>query len=243
MRRYTYKPRSLRKQEKKTTIRLVTNLAIAVVFVFIMINWGLPFLIGSLSFFNKYRASEQKKSAPIEEDSAIPPPVLNIPFEATNTATIKINGYSSADSKVELYVDEELKATVETGSDGSFTADNIALSLGTNNIYGQTINEKDKKSLSSKNIKVYYSNEKPKLEVSEPQDGQEIKGGDKKVRVSGTANPENSVAVNGSTVILGKDGKFTTEISINEGDNDITVTATDQFGNSNQLSKKVKYTP
>lgn len=249
MRRYpTYKPRSLRRKESKTTRKIILNFIIALVFVYVLINWGLPFIIGGLSSFNKLKPKPQVIKA--EEDAAIAPPVLNIPYEATNTAVIKITGYSSPDSKVEIYVDEELKATVNTQSDGSFTAESIPLSLGTNNINGKTINDQNKKSLSSKNIRLIYSNDKPKINLTEPQEGQEVKGGDqtgsssnKKIKVSGKSDVENTVSINGSTLVLSSDGSFSTEVALNEGDNNITATATNQFGNSTSVSKTVKYTP
>lgn len=241
MRRYSYKPRSIKNKERKAALRLIANFVIAIVIVYVLLNWGFPALIGTLSYFQKNKSPD--KSTPVVEDTAISPPVLNIPYEATNSASIKINGYSSALTKVEIYLDDDLKTTVNTQSDGSFQSDEIDLALGTNNISSRTVDEKGNKSLPSKNIKIIYSNEKPMLKLNEPQDGQEIKGGDKKIRVSGTTDPENSVSINGSTTIVNSEGAFSQEISINEGDNIITVVAVNKVGNTTTAERKVKYTP
>lgn len=243
MRRYSYKPRSIRKKEKKTAVRLIVNFIIAIAIVYFLISWGLPALIGGLSYIQKLKSPPKKTAASIVEDTAISPPVLNIPYEATNTATIRIKGYSSADSKVEIYLDDDLKTTVNTQSDGSFQSDDIDLALGTNNIAARTVDEKGNKSLPSKNIKVIYSNEKPSLKINEPQDGQEIKGGDKKVKVSGSTDTDNSVSINGSTVIVNNEGSFSQEININEGDNIIVIVATNRVGNSTTSERRVKYSP
>ena len=93
----------------------------------------------------------------------------------------------------------------------------------------------------SKNIKVYFNNEKPKLEVSSPSDNQEIKGGDKKIRVTGNTDPQNTVAINGASVIVNGAGDFASDVTINDGDNTITIVTTNSFGNSTSIDRKVKY--
>lgn len=245
MRRPTYrssfKPRSLRHSESKAKKKLIFNLVIIVVLIYVFFNWGLPFLVGNLGFLNKYKTVKPAEKVKIDE--AIAPPVLYVPFEATNSASLAISGYATPLSKVEIYIDDELKSQTTTDSEGKFTADPISLNLGSNNLYALTINDKDKKSLPSKTIKLFYSNEKPTLEVSQPADGMEITSGDKKVVVSGKTDPNNSVTVNGATVIVNSEGNFQTTININDGDNVITVISSTNFGTTNQTERRVKYTP
>ncbi len=244
MRRYRssyYKPRSLRRLENKSRRNFILTIILGLVGVYLLLSWGLPALIGGLTTLNKFR-HEGKTPAVAVEDAAIAPPVLNIPYEATNTATIKISGYSSSNSKVEIYLDDALKDTASTSDDGSFTSSDLSLSLGTNNIYGKTVNG-DHKSLASKTIKLIYSNDKPKLDISEPQDGAQVHGGDKKVKVSGKTDPLNSVSINGSTVIVNSDGSFASDTGLNDGDNNITIIATNPVGNSTKSERKVSYSP
>lgn len=212
--------------------------------LYALFTWILPTLIGGLSFFNRFKGIP-KKEASVSENSILAPPVLNIPFEATNTASIFIRGYSIPGASVEIYVDGDLKATSKASDDGSFITDPVELSLGTNNISGKTVDEKGGKSLPSKHIKIIYDNDKPKLDVKEPSDNQEIKGGDKKVTVAGTTNSEKdiTVMVNGIRVIVSPDGSFFQKIDINEGENNLSITATDTFGNTTQVTRKVIFIP
>lgn len=245
MQRYNYsrssfKPRSLRRYESKAKNKLLSTIVIGGILVLIFLFWGLPTLIGGLSFINKLKDSPKIVT---EEDAAIAPPVLNIPYEATNTAAIRINGFTTPNSDVEIYIDDKLKTTTRSGTDGRFTTDEITLLFGTNNIYGKTVNEGGKKSLDSKTIRLVYSNEKPKLEISSPTDNQEIKGGDKKIVVAGKTDPLNSINVNGTTAIVNTEGNFNMTLNINEGDNFIKIVAADNFGNTNQIERKVIYTP
>lgn len=236
-----FKPRSVRRMEKNSKRNLVITGLVGVLVLFFLITWGLPAIIGGLSVFNVFKPKEEVKS--VLEDPAIAPPVLNIPYEATNSAEIRISGYATADSKVEIYIDDELKTVAETSLDGDFKTDPIELSMGTNNIYGKTVESEDRKSLASKTIRVIYNNEKPKLEISEPGDGTKIKGGDKKVKVSGNTNPDSFVTVNGFAVIVNNEGNFTTSISINDGENKILVVATNPVGNSTQAERTITYDP
>jgi bacillopeptidase F len=107
------------------------------------------------------------------------------------------------------------------------------------------MDEQGNKSLSSKPIYIYYSNEKPILEINSPSDNQTIKGGDKKVTVSGKTNSDKEIVINinGIMTIVGSDGSFSQNININEGDNNITITASDKTGNVTSESRKVIYQP
>ncbi len=236
--RSNYKPRSLRRMENKSKKRLIWSIIISIFLLVIIFNWILPNLIGQLSKLNK--ASNKIVS---RQEVELAPPVLNIPYEATNTASIRIKGYSTPHTKVEIYLDDSLTNTQTTDSDGNFLTDPINLSLGTNNIYGKTLDDNHKQSLPSKTIQVAYNNDKPQLEIQEPEDGKEIKGGDKKVTIRGKTNPDNDIRVNGAKVIVNSDGTFFTTINLNDGDNTINIVASNSVGNTTSIDRKVKYSP
>ncbi len=236
-----YKPRSLRRLEKRSKRNIVISLVIMFGLFYLLVSWGLPALIGSLSFLNRFKPIMKIESA--SKQVVIAPPVLNIPFEATNSAGIIISGYSTPKYKVEIYFNDDLKNTVEVQDDGRFQTETILLSSGINNIYGKTIDPSANKSLSSKTIKLIYSNEKPKLEITEPTDGQRIQGGDKKIRVSGKTDVDNSVTINDVTVIINTDGNFSKEVNLNEGENTITILTTSLVGNVTKIERKVFYSP
>lgn len=238
MYRSSFKPRSLRHSESKAKRKLIFIIIGILIACYVLFNWGLPFIIGHLSFLNKSKTVVPAETLKIDE--AIAPPVLYIPFEATNSASLPLSGYAAPLSRVEIYIDDEVKSQTTTDSEGKFETGPIALNLGTNNIHAVTINDADKKSLPSKNIRLFYSSEKPKLEVSEPADGVEIKG-DKKVKVAGKTDENNSITVNGSTVIVDAEGNFQTVAALNDGDNTLTIIASNSFGNNNQIQRTVKY--
>lgn len=236
--RSTFKPRSLRHNESRAKKKLIITIVGILVVSYIFFVWILPFVIGQLSFLNKKTSTVDAESLKIDE--AIAPPVLYIPYEATNSASLEFTGYAAPLSKVELYIDGEIKTQTVTDSEGKFTTSQVALNLGTNNITAVTINDSDKKSLPSKNIRLYFSNEKPKLEISEPAEGAQITG-DKKVKVAGKTDVNNSITVNGSTVIVDSEGGFQTIVALNDGENTLTIKASNTFGNTEETSRKVNY--
>lgn len=243
-RSYTNKSFLSRRIERKSKKNFLLTLIICGFLIFILFAWFIPTFIGSLSFLNRYK-QPVKTTKSVSESALLAPPVLNIPYEATNTASIIVHGYTTPETSVEIYINDNLTSTTKSASDGSFVSDQVTLDLGKNSISGKTIDSQGNKSYGSKPIIISYSNEKPELEISNPQDNSEIKGGDKKVTVSGKTNDDQEITVliNGNRVIVSSDGSFTQVLDINEGDNNISVTATDKAGNTTEVTRKVVYQP
>jgi hypothetical protein len=77
----------------------------------------------------------------------------------------------------------------------------------------------------------------PKLEISQPKDGATID--EESVEVKGTTDISASVEINGDEVENNL-GSFTHSVDLEEGDNTITITATDSAGNKAEKTIKVK---
>lgn len=235
--------RSVKKLARKSRRNFVVTLIIIAFLIYSTINWILPNFIGGIGFVKNILSPVQKALPQSSQNFTLAPPVLNIPFEATNTAQIDIKGFGAPNSKVKLYMDDEPKLTVDVGSEGTFTFEKVPLALGTNNIFGKTINEQGSESLPSKTIKIIYDSEKPSLAVSEPEDNKKIQGGERKVKVAGKTEPGAKVFVNDTQVIVSGDGSFTTDQPLNDGDNTISIKAQDPALNFSEVQKTVNYTP
>lgn len=241
---YKYRTRrQIRKIARNSRRNFIITLVLIVLLAYGTVNWVLPSFINGIGFVKNNLSPPDKIIRQTSDSALLAPPVLNIPYEATNTAQIGITGYATANSKVKLYLDDQLKDTVDTLENGDFVVRNLELSLGTNNIYAKTLDEKNVESLPSKTIRVIYDDEKPSLILNEPEDNKQIQGGDKRVRFSGKSELGVQIFINDNQIIVDKDGNFTTDLPLNEGDNDFNVRAKDKASNSSEISRRVTYQP
>ena len=230
--------RSAKRLAKKSRRNFIITLILISFLLYATITWILPFFITGLGFITDFLKPNQKIVTKTENTS-LAPPVLAVPFEATNTAQIDIKGYATSHSKVKLFLDDEARETVAVSAQGEFIIPNVLLSLGTNNIYAKTLDEKDSESLPSKTIKIIYDDEKSSLTLTEPEDNKIIQGGDKKIKFSGKTEPGVQVFINESQIIVDSEGNFTRELPLNDGDNNFDIKAVDQAANTTEISRKV----
>lgn len=239
----SYKTRSARRLAKKTKRNFLVSILLIGFILFATINWILPNFISGLGFIKGILQPSKQVVSSLEENPLLAAPVLYIPFEATNSSEINISGNSTPNSKVKLFLDDEEAQVVDVKDDGTFSFENISLSLGTNNIYAKTLDSQDKESLPSKTFQIIFDNEKPLLAINEPEDNKKIQGGEKSVKVSGKTEAGVKVLINDSQTIIDKDGNFSADYPINEGDNTITIKAIDLASNISEIQRKVIFQP
>lgn len=239
----SYKTRSARRLAQKGRRNFLISLTLIAFIIFATITWILPTFIGSVGFVRDTIKPSQKQKSAVEENPMLAAPVLNIPYEATNSPQIDIKGYTTPEAKIKLYVDDAEVKETKAETDGSFVFEDISLSLGANEIYAKSFDDNNKESLPSKHFKVAFDNEKPTLSLSEPEDNKKIQGGDKKVKISGKTETGAKVLINDSQVVVDSGGNFSTDLQINEGDNTITIKAADLAGNTSEIQRKVIFQP
>lgn len=228
----------LAKNFERRTIRNTILMALGIILiVFILVKFGISFLIGFSTFLG---SGGQSSQAPKEKQIGyIPPPVLNPLPTATNSAHIVISGESMKDQTINLYINDDLKDKVLADNNGNFTFSQ-QLSLGDNLIKVKA--EKDsKQSDFSNSFNITYSNSQPKLEVSSPTDGQSFSKDQNPITVSGKTDSNISVTVNGFWAIIDDNNNFSYSLSLQNGENQIKIVAIDQAGNKTEKSLKVNY--
>lgn len=236
-----YRTRSARRLARKSKKNLFATILVCLFLIYATIFWILPNVIGGLGFLNSF-LKPSKKTNFVSEGSTLAPPVLNIPYESTNSSQIDIRGFATAHSRVKMFLDDEMVSDEKVNEDGSFTAINIDLRIGTNNIFGKTVDEKNHESLPSKTIRLVFDNEKPSLEVTEPEDGK-IFQAERKIKVSGKTEPGSKVLINDTQAIVSSDGTFSSNYGLNDGDNNLTIKAMDKASNINEISRKITFQP
>ncbi len=228
-------------RRKRNRKNFLTTLLIIAIILYVTLSWALPNLINILGTANKvFKPSSKKES--VSDKTSLAPPVLFIPYEATNSAKIDIKGYTLSSSKVKIFLNNKPEEEDEVMEDGSFIVRNIELNLGINDLFGKTIDDKGQENLSSKVVKIIYDNEKPALEIAEPEDNKEIKDS-RKVKISGKTEVGVQDFVNNSQIIIGSEGSFQTEISLNDNENILTIKAQDKATNYTEVVRRIVFKP
>lgn len=210
---------------------------LSIVFVFVVIKWGFPFFIRII-------AGDGVAINKTEED-IIPPqmPMLTPLPEATNEAMIIVEGYTEAGAKLELNINDVLSKTDTAKEDGSFRIE-ASIQNGQNRVQVRAVDLANNASMSEVKL-VTLDKEPVVLTISSPKDGTEFIGKNSQVvDITGKTNKQSTqVLANNSFVDVGRDGTFTYKYSLNAGENEIKLVASDKAGNKDEKTIKLTYSP
>lgn len=228
--------RRLEKQGRKNIIFSIFG----ILFVFFaLFKFGIPLLAD----FSLFVSNNDTKSASEKQKlNFIAPPLLNPMFNATNSANINVSGVSSPKQTIELYINEELVNKITTEDDGSFKFTDIKLN-GTENILKAKAIIDNNESDFSKPISVLFKNSNPSLTIESPSDNQNFSSDQKSIEVTGKTDAGVKVTINDFWVIVDETGKFSYNLTLKDGENNIKIIAIDEAGNKTEMEKKVTYSP
>lgn len=208
---------NLSRYEKRTKRQTVFFLLLSLVLLFLLFVYGLPALLNLTGFISNYR-----KSSSIVAKKEIPPttPRLSEDLAATSSAKVKISGVADPKMTVELWQNGVSQGTMVAKDDGTFNF-NVNLNSGDNSFTVQAVSDSGEKSSLSAEYKISFLKNPPKLEVFAAADG----------TIAGKTDPGATVSVNDRLVVVDSIGKFSYQLNLKDGENKITVVATDPAGN------------
>ncbi len=217
-----------RKSEEQVTKKTVF-LGFATVSAFIIIViFGLPFLIKFSVFLGDAKVRKNKEVG----EKVIPPlaPRLVIPFDATNSATIKISGFAEPNVEVELLKNDVSIGKKTVNTSGEFSYDDVNLEEGSNYFTTLAVSEKGGSSEMSKVLEINYDSISPDLKMISPTD-ETIKVEVDNFEIVGQVEKDNSVTINGRIVMLEDDGNFKHKVDLINGKNQFEIKVKDSAGN------------
>jgi Glucodextranase, domain B len=173
-----------------------------------------------------------------QSDTYVAPPTLNPVVDATSSAQITVSGFGIKNQTINLYLNDQQIDQTTVGNDNTFKFSSVNLQQGQNTITVKAVNSSGKQSGSSNTDTISYLKNPPLLTISSPQDGQGFdKGSTTTVSIQGTTDPGAKVTVNGFWAIVDDQGNYNYLYTLQDGDNDIKVIATDAAGN--QTTKEI----
>ena len=200
-----------------------------------MFKWGVPWMINTIS-------GPERRESLINGNDIIPPqqPAISALPEATNSARVRVEGYTEAEAEVTLLINDVVEASDLADKTGFFNFDDATLILGENRI---GVSAKD----ASGNINqspislITYDNKPVVVIIESPTDRTELFGKNKQtVEIKGKVNKEDAqVLVNNSFTMIESGGVFSYKLMLSDGENKIVVTATDRAGNRDEEEMKI----
>lgn len=210
---------------------LVISLLVSVVM------FGVPLLIK----FSVFLGERKSNVVVSDNDDSFPPlaPRIFVPFEATSSAALSVNGTAEIGTLIELVKNNVLLDTINTDDDGDFVFENVLLDEGNNVFSAVAVSPKGKRSELSKEVVVVFDQDPPSLEMTNPsEDELTVDFADYDIR--GITEVDASVLVNGRVAMIDGEGNFKLKLQLALGKNDIEIRAKDMAGN--ETVKKIVIT-
>jgi len=226
-----------RVQEKKMKDTIILYVVILFIVLYFIFTFGIKLLLNTSSFISGLFPQPSTKPLAKEEDSFNSIDISSIP-QATNSAKIIISGSILNFDILDFYVNKNKVKEIELSSD-TFSEEIGDLEKGDNDIYIMTKSKDSKIEKSTITYKVFYKNEKPKLEITEPSDN--LTTNNQEIKVKGNTDKETYIHINDLPVVVDANGSFETSIRLKDGDNQIVATAQDIAGNVETKTIKVIY--
>ena len=224
-------------RENKEKSKSRYYILLSIIFVVVLFKWGIPFFIGVV-------AGDGAPRQNIDKD-VIPPqtPTLSALPEATNSASLLVEGYSEASASLDFLVNDRISLTDKTKADGSFSSI-VTLDADSNRVQVRATDEAGNISISE--VEIVQLDRKPiEITITSPNDGTEFFGKNNQVvDIKGETNKNDSqIIINTSFVVVEKDGTFVQRIQLLNGNNEIKAVASDKAGNSTEKVITLIYTP
>lgn len=235
------KSRLTRRSEKQTKRQLYTSIGGIVAALFILYQFGPVVLTGTGSFldslFGKNKAQiNYLSNAPYQTPNLDPIP------SATPSSELIVSGKTNyQEGTIEIYVNDDLARETDVLETGDFSA-TVRLTSGTNTVKARYVNGK-KTSGFTQEHQVTYVKDAPKLDVQYPSDNAQFSKGDQQITVAGKTDPDSTVTVNSRIAIVAGDGSFTSPLNLSDGENKITIEATNSAGKTTSRTITVTYKP
>jgi len=232
----------LSKKLQKQSQRNLIVFSLGIVFLFyILIQYGLPFLVNASTFLSGKKDEETSQSK--STDTYIPSPILDPMSEATNSARTVVSGTSEKNLTINLYINDNLEDKTSTEDDGVFRFEDVILNKGKNSIKVQAENKDKKDSDFSDRVVIYFLNKPPQLSIDSPKEGENFPHDFRNAEVKGKTDLEVKVTVNELWAIVDEEGNYSYSYPLQNGENTIKVIATNKAGNKTEKEVKVTYSP
>lgn len=231
--------RMRRFEEKRLRTRLILITVGGISLLIFLGIFGIQLLIGFSVLLDRARGSDTGETS--QQRFLVLPPYLDPLPLATSSGRLVITGRGQQKANIILYINDQESKKTKVADDGTFILSSISLGEGTYTIQAKAEDERGKLSDISNTIRTTIIRRPPALEVTLPNNGDTVTGENNLVTVEGKTEENVDVRINDRFVVVRQDGMFTYAYPLSEGENTLTIKATDRAGNNTQQIRTVTY--
>ena len=228
-------------EAKRTNRQTIILFIVTLLSVLLVIFVGIPGMIKLAIFLGDVREIPGQNS---QSDVPPTPPVVSAIPSATNSAQLKISGFSQPGNTIILYQNNTKTDTTTSDKDGAFEFPLVRLGEGQNYLYTQAINNQKLESARSKTQSIQLLTKPPEITITSPKDNQQFfTSTQQRQTIIGSVTNKSTLTINGQIAVTNNQGEFSFAIFLKEGDNLIELIATDDAGNQTTKSIKLTFQP
>jgi len=168
------------------------------------------------------------------------PTLLNFKSK-TNQEKITIEGSTSGNVEVELFLNDNSMEKKNSEENGRFKFDEIRILKGINKITLKATDSKGVSSETSKAFEIEFDDKKPEIKTINLKQGEEVKNLNKNIRIIGETNEPCDILINGKKVFIVSENKFEYLLGVEEGNVKIEINLKDKAGNEEKTIYNVTY--
>ena len=231
--------RLARFEEKRLRTRLVFALLAIVGLITFLLVFGIKLVVGFFVFLDQMHGKEQPVQATTK--ALIMPPYMDPLPIATSSGILHLTGRGQANAEIVIYADDTQVKKTKIDADGTFSISSITLPEGTHSVKATIVDAQGKESEFSNMVQTIIKKKPPKLDITSPNDNSTITSDDNLLPVEGKTDDDTDVRINDRFVVIRPDNTFSYPFPLQDGDNPLTIKATDRAGNSTEVDRKVTY--
>jgi len=197
------------------------------------------FYLGPFVAFLTSRIFQINTDKPVA-NVVLTPTLLNFKSK-TNQEKITIEGSTSSNVEVELFLNDNSMEKKNSEENGRFKFDEIRILKGINKITLKATDSKGVSSETSKAFEIEYDDKKPEIKTINLKQGEEVKNLNKNIRIIGETNEPCDILINGKKVFIVSENKFEYLLGVEEGNVKIEISLKDKAGNEEKTIYNVTY--
>jgi hypothetical protein len=226
-------------QEQKLTRNIIIFITASIGLIVLLVVFGFKLLVNFSLLVDKLKGNSGKTQT--ETQKIILPPILDSLPEATFSAQLTISGTADKNNTITIYINDIETKKITADSQGKFAVAKVSLKDGPNKINAKQTDNSGNISQLSDTITVDINQKAPKLEVINPSADMTQSGDANTIQVTGNTDIDCDVTVSNHVAIVKQDGSFVYTYPLNDGDNLISVVATNLAGTTTKIDRHVTY--